>query len=420
MEQNILLARKKRVLIVDDEDVPLLTLKRKLEDAGYLVTAVDNGVSAIQEFENYTYDVLLTDYDMEPIDGLGLVKALNEKGYFPVILVLTGVTEANRIITIMKAGVHDYLLKPYNTEELLQRVNNAFDVSEFKKMKFQVEQEKSIRTEKELSWNKWKEDLLTRSANKLDTYLFYNLKTALSQGSGFGSLLSLIFLISNEIQEVEGRYVIDSELMKLIKESAYTCSKILNQFHEIYDVVSQKPKFERTSIESIYDKISNYLKKEECVSIKNQKLIISDKKAVFKNSYIQCDIELLIKSMKELLINACKFSEYSSNIYLIFTVEGNNFSMYFLNSSLTVTVDDKKIQGIPREYEKLIFEPFFRLTKFVDERYDSLDFGLGLTLVDKIVYIHNGKISASNIQFHLNDQSAIRTKVEIEISLNEL
>jgi len=58
------------------------------------------------------------------------------------------------------------------------------------------------------------------------------------------------------------------------------------------------------------------------------------------------------------------------------------------------------VVGIPIEYENIVFEPFFRISKVLYENYDSLDYGLGLTLTEKIIKTHNGKIAISNVMDH--------------------
>ena len=54
--------------------------------------------------------------------------------------------------------------------------------------------------------------------------------------------------------------------------------------------------------------------------------------------------------------------------------------------------------GIPVEYENMIFEPFCRLVKTVQEDYHTLEFGLGLTMAEKTIKAHKGKIRLYNIK----------------------
>jgi len=73
--------------------------------------------------------------------------------------------------------------------------------------------------------------------------------------------------------------------------------------------------------------------------------------------------------------------------------------------------------GIPKEYEKVVFEPFYRLSKLVYEKYNTLDFGIGLTFVEKIVARHGGEIFAENIVDYSDITKDPQVKVNLMISL---
>jgi signal transduction histidine kinase len=75
------------------------------------------------------------------------------------------------------------------------------------------------------------------------------------------------------------------------------------------------------------------------------------------------------------------------------------------------------VLGIPPEYEKIIFEPFYRISSLVYEKYNSLDLGIGLTFVEKIISRHGGEIFAENILDHSDIKKDPLTKVNLMISL---
>lgn len=90
----------------------------------------------------------------------------------------------------------------------------------------------------------------------------------------------------------------------------------------------------------------------------------------------------------------------------------------FLNKPLP---NEDGVLGIPMEYEYIIFEPFFRLTKTVSDGYDTLDFGLGLTIVEKIILRHQGKVRIGNIQDYtdISKGPAVKVNCVITIPLSE-
>ncbi|MCP4129752.1 MAG: hypothetical protein GY754_01930, partial [bacterium] len=78
------------------------------------------------------------------------------------------------------------------------------------------------------------------------------------------------------------------------------------------------------------------------------------------------------------------------------------------------TPTEKGVIGIPPEYENIIFEPFFRMVSGVFEKYGTIDFGLGLTRVEKIFGKHNGRAAAGNI----NDSSDFSREPVIKVEFS--
>jgi K+-sensing histidine kinase KdpD len=73
------------------------------------------------------------------------------------------------------------------------------------------------------------------------------------------------------------------------------------------------------------------------------------------------------------------------------------------------------ILGIPEAYSRVVFEPFFRICRTVQEEYKTLDFGLGLTLVEKVINKHNGKVAVENLKNYLDNKGSL---VSFKIILN--
>jgi K+-sensing histidine kinase KdpD len=118
------------------------------------------------------------------------------------------------------------------------------------------------------------------------------------------------------------------------------------------------------------------------------------------------------KVIKECLINALKFSEPNTNIYIFYEVTKDGFQISILNSP---PKNSEYPEGLPIAYHRLIFEPFFRLSRFVFEDYETLDYGMGLCYADKIIKNHNGKMNISNLKSHLEEDQGILIKFMIEL-----
>jgi len=116
----------------------------------------------------------------------------------------------------------------------------------------------------------------------------------------------------------------------------------------------------------------------------------------------------------ELITNACKFSEPKTPIFIIMDAVRGNLRLSVISKPIP---DEEGRVGIPLGYENMVLEPFFRMTRSVFEGYDSLDYGLGLTLADKIAAKHGGRIATGNIVDYSDISREPMTKVNVTFSV---
>ncbi len=118
---------KTRVLIVDDEKEFVQVLSKRLLIRDYDVTASLSGEDAIEKVKAYNFDVVILDVAMPGMDG---IETLHEiKGIKPLIevIMLTGHASVETAIEGMKLGALDYLIKPCETEDLVAKINKAYE-----------------------------------------------------------------------------------------------------------------------------------------------------------------------------------------------------------------------------------------------------------------------------------------------------
>ena len=117
----------KQILIVDDSESIREVLAYSLENAGYQVLVAFDGMDALKYFDGRTIDLLLTDYHMPNLNGLELiVKVRQIENYkFIPILVLTTENQTEMIREARDSGATGWLLKPFNTEKLLQTLRKV-------------------------------------------------------------------------------------------------------------------------------------------------------------------------------------------------------------------------------------------------------------------------------------------------------
>jgi two-component system response regulator MprA len=107
------------------------SVKRALELEGYSVTAVNDGVAALEAASGSDVDLLLLDLGMPNMDGLTVCRRLRSAGSRLPILVLTARTEISDRVSGLDAGADDYLPKPFSLDELLARVRSLLRRSTF-------------------------------------------------------------------------------------------------------------------------------------------------------------------------------------------------------------------------------------------------------------------------------------------------
>ncbi len=114
---------KLKALIVDDNKLNLLVADKMLSKENFICTTIDNGFDAIDLAKENHYDIILMDINMPKLNGIGTTKKIREFDPKTPIIALTAVdvTQLNR--QIIHAGLNDYILKPYNKNNLLEIIN---------------------------------------------------------------------------------------------------------------------------------------------------------------------------------------------------------------------------------------------------------------------------------------------------------
>jgi len=107
-----------RILIVDDEERIGLLLSDTLVDLGHRAEYVTDGSSAIDRIRKGSFDLVITDLRMEPVDGMALLTSVRRMDTRPDVVVLTAHGSTSSAVAAMKAGALDYLSKPLDLDEL--------------------------------------------------------------------------------------------------------------------------------------------------------------------------------------------------------------------------------------------------------------------------------------------------------------
>ncbi len=112
----------RNVLLAEDDRAIRHALERALTLEGYEVTAVADGVEALAQAHRTPPDVLVLDVMMPDIDGLQVCRVLRAEGDRTPILMLTALVETADRIAGLDAGADDYVIKPFEVEEVFARL----------------------------------------------------------------------------------------------------------------------------------------------------------------------------------------------------------------------------------------------------------------------------------------------------------
>ena len=115
-----------KILLVDDETVFTDNMTKLLTTRGYFVTAVNNGDAAIRILEEKDFDVTVLDLKMPGMDGITTLKNIKKLRLFTQTLILTGHGSIDTALDAVKLGAYDYLTKPCEIDELVNKIEGAW------------------------------------------------------------------------------------------------------------------------------------------------------------------------------------------------------------------------------------------------------------------------------------------------------
>lgn len=211
---------QKKILVIDDDQRLGRTLKNVLSVEGYDVCIANSGALGIQKAFEYSPDLILCDIRMEPIDGYHVFDVLKESSiidYTPFIF-LTGNSEVDDIRYGMNLGADDYIIKPFNNEDLVRSIHSR--LAKFNKLKEVGRREMNI--------------LFKISPNGI--FIFNNLRIL----DANPALLKVLEFKREEIQNLKLEDIVDRTSHKsLIEKIQRCCSGILDSFSDPVTLVSK-------------------------------------------------------------------------------------------------------------------------------------------------------------------------------------
>ena len=118
-----------KILVVDDFSATRTILINQLSNLGYSNTVVsEDGFSALARLKSALFDLVVTDLSMSDMSGLDLLKKIrtdSELKHIPVLMIIPEDLQEN-IVTAIKAGLNDYIIRPFREQTFKQKLDKIF------------------------------------------------------------------------------------------------------------------------------------------------------------------------------------------------------------------------------------------------------------------------------------------------------
>lgn len=124
---------KASILLVDDEELILKSVSYALKKEGYQITTAQNGEEAVAKLKTADYDLVITDLQMEGMNGIEVLKEVKRINPDTFVIILTAHGTLASVVDAKRLGAVDYLLKPIDSLDLAARVANCLEKYEMQK-----------------------------------------------------------------------------------------------------------------------------------------------------------------------------------------------------------------------------------------------------------------------------------------------
>ena len=119
------MAYRAKILVIDDDEAHRSAMVVMLEDEEYAVDEAENGESALQMLERHSYDLIITDFKMHKIDGMELLKMINDRDPLQKVIMVTGYGSIEHAVEAIHNGALNYIPKPVDPKKLKQAIEKA-------------------------------------------------------------------------------------------------------------------------------------------------------------------------------------------------------------------------------------------------------------------------------------------------------
>ncbi len=136
--------KEMKIMLVDDEERFLSTTKKLLERKGIDVLTATSGLEALEILREHNVHVVILDVKMPGMDGIATLKQIKRQYPMIEVILLTGHATAESAVEGLKSGAADYLMKPTDINELIQKAREAYEKRQRLEEKIRVLQMRTL------------------------------------------------------------------------------------------------------------------------------------------------------------------------------------------------------------------------------------------------------------------------------------
>lgn len=121
-----------RILLAEDDEIMRISIFDRLKKYGWQVDEAEDGLKAMQLYEQHQYHLVISDIRMPGLDGLNLLHKVHSQSPETDVIIMTAYGSVDDAIECLRQGATDYILKPFDMDNLIIRVTRLLDAQEVK------------------------------------------------------------------------------------------------------------------------------------------------------------------------------------------------------------------------------------------------------------------------------------------------
>ena len=216
--------------------------------------------------------------------------------------------------------------------------------------------------------------------------------------NSMGGAMLLDFIIDSIEKKDDGTYSFDESIYETLQELRSNLYPLFNNLANIEDKIHSQIEVQEVSLLDalavIYKSIST---NSNNLKVKNNKVEVFSMPENYKQLYVNLNLEAFEECMDELITNSIKYSPADSTIWIEVVDQKNQIILKISNRSVLYTLVNEQVYGIPVKHTELVFAPFERLNRNLNEKFEEKwSLGLGLYVVKKILAKMGIKIYCQN------------------------